>query len=178
MGISFMKNLPRDLESYLQNDVTLLRAMKCVFLKLSFQAVILFRFACVLRKVKILTPVALFIDYISTILTSCHISSTAKIGPGFCLPHASGVVIGEGVELGRDCTVYQGVTIGRKTYDIDAYPQLGDKVVIYSGSCVIGDIHIGNNVIIGTNSTVLKNVLSDHIVAGSPAKVVGYAKDC
>lgn len=89
---------------------------------------------------------------------NCCIAPGAIIGKNINFPHPVGVVIGEGVNIGDNCTIYQNVTIGRKDKDIADYPTVGNNVIIYCNSVVIGDITIGNNCIIGCNSVVLKSI--------------------
>ncbi len=99
----------------------------------------------------------------------CYISPKAEIGENFILPHPVGIVIGEGVKIGNNCIIYQNVTLGRKNRNIVEYPNIGDNVIIYSNSIVVGNINIGNNSIIGCNSVILKSVDSN-------SKCVGVVK--
>lgn len=96
----------------------------------------------------------------------CCISPKADIESGIKLPHPVGVVIGEGVKIGRNCVIYQNVTIGRKYSDIAEYPTIGNNVTIYCNSALIGNIEIGDNSIIGCNSVVLKSVKKDSRCVG------------
>ena len=89
---------------------------------------------------------------------NCYISPSAEIGKNLILPHPTGIVIGEGVKIGDNCVVYQNVTLGRKNRDIAEYPTIGNNVIIYCNSTVIGKIKVGNNSIIGCNSLLLKSV--------------------
>ena len=74
------------------------------------------------------------------------------------MPHPIGIVIGAGARIGENCVIYQNVTIGRKYRDIAEYPNIGDNVIIYCNSVLIGDINVGKNSVIGCNSVVLKSV--------------------
>ena len=89
---------------------------------------------------------------------NCYIAPNAEIGKNLSLPHPTGIVIGEGVQIGDNCVIYQNVTLGRKNKDISEYPTIGNNVVIYCNSAVIGKISIGDNSIIGCNSVVLKSI--------------------
>lgn len=88
----------------------------------------------------------------------CCISPKSEIGKGLSLPHPVGIVIGEGVKIGKNCVIYHNVTIGRKYKDIADYPSIGDNVIIYCNSTLIGNIQIGDNSLIGCNSIIMKSV--------------------
>lgn len=99
----------------------------------------------------------------------CCISEKAIIGKNVNFPHPVGIVIGSGVQIGDNCTIYQNVTIGRKSKDIENYPKIQENVIVYCNSCLIGDITIGKNSVIGCNSVVLKSVPEN-------AKCIGVVK--
>ena len=104
----------------------------------------------------------------------CEISPYATIGPGLFIPHSLGIVIGHEVVAGKNLEVFQNVTIGsnRKERNGRMMPIIGDNVSIGSGAVVVGAINIGNNVKIGANSYVDKDIPSNVVVAGCPAKIV------
>ena len=90
-------------------------------------------------------------------------------------PHPVGIVIGMKVQLGDNCEIYQNVTIGTKNtkeFKTAKYPKIGNNVIIYPNSIIIGDIEIGDNAIIGAGSIVLDSVPKNAIVAGNPARVI------
>ena len=95
-------------------------------------------------------------------------------------PHPIGIVIGIGVEFGSNCVVYQNVTIGtkgrelKKDGEVDKYPKLGDNVIVYPSSILIGDITIGNNVVIGAGTLVTKSIPPNSMVYGNPIKIIPY----
>lgn len=97
---------------------------------------------------------------------NCCISAKAKIDVNLILPHPIGIVIGEGTIIGSNCTIYQNVTLGRKDKDIAKYPVIGNNVIIYANSTIIGDVKIGNNAVIGCNSVVLRDIQDGEIVSG------------
>jgi serine O-acetyltransferase len=106
----------------------------------------------------------------------CYIAVTGRLGSGLCLPHPIGVVIGEGSVIGNDVTIYQGVTLGRISQDVAAYPTIEDGAVIYTGATVLGGIRIGRNAVVAAHSVVLIDVPDHACAAGAPARIVGADK--
>lgn len=93
-------------------------------------------------------------------------------GPGLSIPHYGTIVINPNVRVGSNCRLHVGVNIGASG-GAEKVPTIGDNVYIGPGAILFGDIKIGNNVMIGANSTVTKSFEEDHIViAGSPAKII------
>ena len=84
-------------------------------------------------------------------------------------PHPIGIVISKNTIIGKDCYIYQNVTIGSWK---DKSPQIGDNVYIYPNSVIIGGIKIGDNVKIAPCSLVRQDVPDNAIVAGNPAKII------
>lgn len=105
---------------------------------------------------------------------SCEISPYAQIGRGLFFPHSVGIVIGHEVIIGENCEIFQNVTIGsnRKERNGRYMPIIGNNVSIGTGAVVVGAITIGNNVVIGANSYVDKDIPDNSFVAGTPAKII------
>jgi serine O-acetyltransferase len=105
-----------------------------------------------------------------------YISPNAVIGIGLKLPHPTGIVIGDGVVIGRNCIIYQQVTFGGARLG-DAkdsnYPHIGDNVIFFAGAKIIGKISIKSNCIVGANSVVIKDVREGCTVVGIPARIIG-----
>ena len=94
------------------------------------------------------------------------IGAKTKIDIGLSLPHPSNIVVGKGVSIGKNCTIYQNVTIGKRRGKLDLewdYPNIGDDVTIFPGAIIIGDIKIGNNCVIGANSMVQSSVEANSV---------------
>lgn len=104
------------------------------------------------------------------------INPAAKIGSGILLDHATGFVMGETAVMGDDCSVLQGVTLGGTgKADEDRHPKIGNRVLLGAGSCVLGNITVGDDAKIAAGSVVLKSVSAKCTVAGVPAKPVAGA---
>ena len=96
----------------------------------------------------------------------CIISPRAKVGQNLRLPHPMGVIIGVGVEIGDNVTIYQNTTLGRKHENVETCPKVGNNVTIYCNSTVVGDVMIGDNATIGCNSVVLRSVAENEVCSG------------
>lgn len=97
----------------------------------------------------------------------------SKIGKGLSIKHYSGIVINGYATIGECATIFQDVTVGRSFYGSKkGVPTIGNNVIMFPGCKIIGNVTIGNNVVIGANAVVLIDVPSNCIVAGSPAKIV------
>ena len=90
-------------------------------------------------------------------------------------PHPVGIVINPSAKIGKNCVIYQNVTIGSGKYS-EKYncqvPIIGENVTIYANSVVIGGIYVGKNSVIGAGSIVVRDVPENVIVAGNPAKII------
>ena len=96
-----------------------------------------------------------------------------KVGEGFYIGHFGGIIISGGAVIGRNCNISQGVTIGvAGRGENRGIPVIGDCVYIGPGAKVIGKIRVGNNVAIGANAVVTKDVPDNAVVGGVPAKVI------
>lgn len=116
---------------------------------------------------------ARFISQSARFCTGIEIHPGAKIGKGFFIDHGMGVVIGETAEIGDNCLIYHGVTLGGVSLEkIKRHPTLGNNVVVGAGAKVLGAIEIGDNSRIGANAVVLKDVPKGSVVVGIPGRVV------
>ncbi len=116
---------------------------------------------------------ARFLSSTARFLTGIEIHPGAKIGRRFFIDHGMGVVIGETAEIGDDCTLYQGVTLGGTSWNKGKrHPTLGNNVVIGAGAKVLGPFKVGDNARIGSNSVVIKEVPANATVVGVPGRVV------
>jgi len=137
-----------------------------------FHAILLHRLAHKLYTARI-PLVPRVISQISRFLTGIEIHPGATIGRRFFIDHGAGVVIGETTEIGDDCLIYQGVTLGGTGNEKGKrHPTLGDRVVVGTGAKVLGGIRIGDDVKIGAGSVVVHPVPDGATVVGIPGRVV------
>jgi serine O-acetyltransferase len=114
-----------------------------------------------------------FVSHCARWLTGIEIHPGATIGRRFFIDHGMGVVIGETAEIGDDCTLYHGVTLGGTSWNKGKrHPTLGAGVVIGAGAKVLGPITVGEHAKIGSNAVVVKDVPAGATAIGIPARVV------
>lgn len=105
--------------------------------------------------------------------TGIEIHPAATIGKRFFIDHGMGAVIGETTEIGDDCTIYQGVTLGGTGKDVGKrHPTLGNNVMVGAGAKVLGPVYVASNSKIASNAVVLHPVPENSTAVGIPAKVV------
>ena len=113
------------------------------------------------------------VSQISRFVTGIEIHPGAKIGKGLVIDHGMGVVIGETAEIGDNCTIYQGVTLGGTGKDVGKrHPTLGNNVLVGAGAKVLGPFKIGDNSKIAANAVVLAEIPDNCTAVGIPAKLV------
>ena len=111
-------------------------------------------------------------------LTGIEIHPGAAIGKGFFIDHGAGVVIGETAEIGDNCTLYQGVTLGGTGKDTGKrHPTLGNNVMVGAGAKILGPFRIGDNCKIAAGAVVLEAIPDDCTAVGIPARVVRYKNE-
>ena len=109
-------------------------------------------------------------------LTGIEIHPGARIGRRFVIDHGMGIVIGETAEVGDDCLIYHGVTLGGTGKDQGKrHPTLGNNVMVSAGAKVLGPFKVGDNSRIASNAVVLSEIPSDATAVGVPARVVRIA---
>ncbi|AUM00004.1 MAG TPA: serine O-acetyltransferase [Pseudothauera hydrothermalis] len=120
-----------------------------------------------------------FISHIGRFLTGIEIHPGARIGRRVFIDHGMGVVIGETAEIGDDCTIYQGVTLGGTSLyrGEKRHPTLGKGVVVGAGAKVLGGFTVGDGAKIGSNAVVVKPVPAGATAVGNPARILDPARD-
>ena len=109
-------------------------------------------------------------------MTGIEIHPGATIGKRLFIDHGMGIVIGETAEIGDDCTIYHGVTLGGTGHDTGKrHPTIGNNVLISCGAKVLGPFRVGDNARIASNAVVLSEVPEDATAVGIPAQIVRIA---
>lgn len=162
-GRSMYILLLEDAARYGVHRANAISLLKLYFQVPGFKLSVGYRVARGLREAGFVTVSILISNYFQRI-TGCQISASAAIDGGLCIPHAIGIVIGEGVKIESGVTIYQHVTLGRKHRSIPGYPRVGRESVLYVGSCVFGDVVVGARAVVSAYSIVTRDVESGKVV--------------
>jgi serine O-acetyltransferase len=145
------------------------------------QAVIVFRFGQWLESqpalLKLfLLPIYFVANDLVRLMWGIELPRSARIGPGFYIGHSGGITIAPGVVMGRNCNISQQITIGIAGQGEKAgVPTIGDNVYIAPGARIFGKISVGNNVRIGANAVIHKDIPDNAIVVLEPGfKILSY----
>ena len=166
------KDLKETIEAYKARDPAARSSLEIYFLYPGLKAVRSHRKAhwCYEHNLKFL---ARFISQCSRHRTGIEIHPGAKIGKRLVIDHGMGIVIGETAEIGDDCLIYHGVTLGGTGKDVGKrHPTIGDNVVIGAGAKVLGPFTVGSGSKIGALAVVLKAVPPNCTVVGNPGRIV------
>ncbi|MDD4772570.1 MAG: serine O-acetyltransferase [Eubacteriales bacterium] len=161
-----------DLNAIKERDPAAKNDLEILLLYSGLHAIFAHRISHVLYKKQLYFPARL-ISQTSRFFTGIEIHPGAKIGRGLFIDHGSAVVIGETTEIGDNCTIYQGVTLGGTGKDTGKrHPTLGNNVMVGAGAKVLGPFKIGNNTKIASNAVVLVAIPDNSTAVGIPARVV------
>ena len=162
----------QDLRSIKSRDPAARSVWEIFFLYSGFHALIYYRIANFFYRHK-LYFIARWISQTGRFFTGIEIHPGATIGRGLFIDHGSGVVIGETAEIGDECTLYQGVTLGGTGKDTGKrHPTLGNGVLVGAGAKVLGPFTVGDRAKIAAGSVVLSEIPPDCTAVGSPARIV------
>ena len=171
-GVPLLKYIKRDIRLIQKRDPASKNVLEILLTYPSLSAVRSYRIAHWFYQKKLFT-VARMISQHSRRKTGIEIHPGAKIGRGLFIDHGMGVVIGETAEIGDNCLLYQGVTLGGTGKDKGKrHPTLGNNVLVGSGAKVLGPFKVGNNVKIAANAVVLNEIPDNCTAVGVPARVV------
>ncbi len=164
--------LKQDLKVVFKRDPAVRSVFEVVFCYPGFHAMIFYRLSHWLwnNNMKFFGRL---VSHLGRFMTGIEIHPGATIGRGFFIDHGMGVVIGETAEIGENCTIYHGVTLGGTSWAKEKrHPTLGDNVIIGAGAKILGPFTVGDDSKIGSNSVVVKEVPATATVVGIPGRVV------
>jgi serine O-acetyltransferase len=166
------KRLREDIATVLEKDPAARSALEVLLCYPGVHAQFLHRIAHRLWRVRF-TTLARMISHLGRFLSGIEIHPGATLGNRVFIDHGMGVVIGETAEVGDDCTIYQGATLGGTSlHDGKRHPTLHRGVVVSAGAKVLGPFTVGANARIGANAVVIKEVPAGATAVGIPARIV------
>lgn len=166
--LEIKKKLLTDIDAIYDGDPAAKTKVEVLLCYPGFYAISIYRIAHVLYELSIPYLPRIMTEYAHE-KTGIDINPGATIGNYFCIDHGTGIVIGETATIGEHVKLYQGVTIGAKSFDMDGngnplkggkrHPDIGDDVVIYANATILGgDTKIGSHSIIGGNTWLVHSV--------------------
>ena len=171
-ALNLYKNMQAELSSIRERDPAADSNAEIALLYSGYHAVLAYRIAHILH-VRGYKVAARMISQTAKFFTGIEIHPGATIGKGLFIDHGTGVVIGETAEIGDNCTLYQGVTLGGTGKDVGKrHPTLGNNVMVGAGAKILGPFKVGDNAKIAANAVVLSEVPSDSTAVGIPARIV------
>ena len=160
-----------DAKNIRDKDPAARNVLEVIVLYPGFHVLVTHRIAHFLYR-KHLFFLARLVSQLSRHLTGIEIHPGAQIGRKLFIDHGMGIVFGETTEIGDNCTIYHGVTLGGTGKDTGKrHPTLGNNVLIGAGAKVLGPVNIGDNVRVGAGSVVLQNLPANATAVGVPAEV-------
>ena len=169
--ITIFKWLQNEINNIAEKDPAV-RSKIEVFLYPSLHAVINHRIAHFFQNHK-LYFFARLISQFSRFFTGIEIHPGAKLGNKIFFDHGMGIVVGETAEIGDNCVIYHGVTLGGvSTSKTKRHPTLKENVTVGTGAKLLGNIVVGKNVKVGANSVVLRDVPDNAVAVGIPARII------
>jgi serine O-acetyltransferase len=171
----FLQNLRDDIKAVMARDPAARSFWEVALCYPGIQALAAHRVAHWLWRHDLKLP-ARWLSQVARTLTGIEIHPTARIGRRLFIDHGMGVVIGATAEVGDDCTLYQGVTLGGTAlHKGKRHPTLGNNVIVGSGAQVLGGFTVGDGARVGANAVVVRAVEAHTTVVGIPAKAVSRA---
>lgn len=166
------KRLREDMATVMEKDPAARSSLEVLLCYPGVHAQFLHRIANRFWKLRF-TTIARWISHLGRFLSGIEIHPGATIGHRVFIDHGMGVVIGETAEVGDDCTIYQGVTLGGTSLNrAKRHPTLQRGVVVGAGAKVLGPFTVGANARIGSNSVVIKEVPAGATAVGIPARII------
>lgn len=177
------KQLSEDLEFFLESDPAISCKKEVVLAYPGYKAIAYYRVAHALSELGFSLNARLISEKAHT-LTGIDIHPAASISSPFFIDHGTGIVVGETTIIGKNVKIYQGVTLGafslskgKSMRGVKRHPTIGNNVTMYAGASLLGDIKIGNNVVIGSNVFLTENVPDNTKVLMEKPKLIMITKE-
>ena len=169
--MGFWRDIKQDYRAVFERDPAARNSLEVILAYPGFHAIFIHRINHILWNAGI-PVIPRLLSHAARLLTGVEIHPAAKIGTRFFIDHGMGVVIGETAEIGTNCLLYQGVTLGGTGKEKGKrHPTLANNVTVGAGAKILGAITIGNNAVIGANSVILKPVPDNAISVGVPGRI-------
>lgn len=161
-----------EIKAIFERDPAAKSAFEVILLYSGLHAIIYYRMSHAIYRAGVPLLPRMISQY-ARFMTGIEIHPGATIGKGLFIDHGMGVVIGETSVIGDNVTLFQGVTLGGTGKEKGKrHPTLGSNIVVGTGAKVLGNIRIGDGVMIGANAVVIKDVPDDSTVVGVPGRIV------
>ena len=173
VGIALMQRLREDVACILERDPAAKTRLEVLLCYPGLHVLFMHRIAHGLWRRGWRTA-GRFVSHLGRFLTGIEIHPGATIGRRVFIDHGMGVVVGETAEIGDDCTIYQGVTLGGTSLTKGAkrHPTLGKGVIVGANAQVLGGFTVGDGARIGSNAVVVKPVPPGATAVGNPARIL------
>ncbi len=169
--MGFWHDIRQDFQAVFERDPAARNRLEVILAYPGFHAICIHRMNHILWNAGI-PVIPRLLSHIARFVTGIEIHPAARIGQGLVIDHGMGTVIGETSEIGQNCLLYQGVTLGGTGKEKGKrHPTLGNNVTVGAGAKILGAITIGNNAVIGANSVILKPVPDNAICVGVPGRI-------
>ncbi|MGI9228327.1 MAG: serine O-acetyltransferase [Gammaproteobacteria bacterium] len=164
--------LKEDIQVIFDRDPAARSTIEALLAYPGLHAILLHRFNHWLWQCRLRLPARLF-SHLARFITGIEIHPGARIGRRFFIDHGMGIVIGETTDIGDDCSIYHGVTLGGTSWQKGKrHPTLENGVIIGAGAKVLGPVVVGENSRVGSNAVVVKDVPAEATVVGIPGHIV------
>lgn len=165
------EHIKADVASIKERDPAARSTLEIILTYTGLHALIFYRISHFFYRLRMFTT-ARIISQFGRSFTGIEIHPGAKIGKGLFIDHGMGVVIGETAEIGDNCLIYQGVTLGGTGKEKGKrHPTLGNNVMVGAGARVLGPFKVGDNSKIAANAVVLEEVPPNCTAVGVPARI-------
>jgi serine O-acetyltransferase len=178
IGVASFQRLREDMDCILERDPAAKSRLEVLLCYPGLHALLIYRIANGLWRRGLRTP-GRFVSHLGRFFTGIEIHPGARLGRRVFIDHGMGVVIGETAEVGDDCTIYQGVTLGGTSLSkgVKRHPTLGKGVIVGANAQVLGGFAVGDGARIGSNAVVVKPVPAGATAVGNPARIIQADRD-